>query len=247
MKISCEIVKDLLPLYHDDVCSIESRAAVDEHLQECEPCKNYLDNINGEFLQTSNKKREERAKSNILRGIKKKLVRKNVMISTISFIFAAAILFGGFMFLFHYQMPIPYEDGLVSVEQGNNGMIDVSFKGDDYYCSYEWTTPIEKDGIKQYVAYIYYTDTIWTKHFSKQQKGREYKYSINNRSIINYNNTLFGDGTKTNWWINGSNDGDIEIIKDISAVYYLDYSDINKMSKEDLQKISSKAILLWEK
>ena len=34
-----DIVQDLLPLYHDGVCSDKSRAAVEEHLQTCEACR----------------------------------------------------------------------------------------------------------------------------------------------------------------------------------------------------------------
>ncbi|MGO5051787.1 DUF3955 domain-containing protein [Lachnospiraceae bacterium LCP25S3_G4] len=39
MKLSCEVIKDLLPLYHDAVCSKESRELVEEHLAECTSCK----------------------------------------------------------------------------------------------------------------------------------------------------------------------------------------------------------------
>lgn len=230
MKISCEIVKDLLPLYYDDVCSNESRTTVEEHLLQCDTCKIYLDSINSEFIQTNDEKVAEQAKSNILKRIKKKLLRKNVMISAISVICAIAILLGGFSLIFHRQVPIPYHNGLVSVKVGDNGMLDVSFNGDDYYCSYEWIATIEKDGIKQHVAYIYYTDTLWTKKFSKSQKDKEYKSSINNSSFHD-----FDDGN-----------GLIEVKKDIAAVYYLDYSEA-KMSTQGLSKISSKAVLLWEK
>ncbi len=38
MKYPCKLIKDLMPLYHDGVCSEESAAAVEEHLRECEPC-----------------------------------------------------------------------------------------------------------------------------------------------------------------------------------------------------------------
>ena len=37
-----EIVMDLLPLYHDGVCSAASRAAVEGHLKECEVCREAL-------------------------------------------------------------------------------------------------------------------------------------------------------------------------------------------------------------
>ena len=42
MKISCEIIKDLLPLYHDSVCSRESKDMVDEHLSYCNNCREEL-------------------------------------------------------------------------------------------------------------------------------------------------------------------------------------------------------------
>ena len=33
-RISCEVARDLLPLYCDDVCSQESRILIDEHLKK---------------------------------------------------------------------------------------------------------------------------------------------------------------------------------------------------------------------
>ena len=33
MKYPCDLIRDLLPLYQDGVCSEESRAAVEEHLR----------------------------------------------------------------------------------------------------------------------------------------------------------------------------------------------------------------------
>lgn len=42
MKYLCNVVKDLLPLYCDGVCSEESKNIVEEHLEECTPCKELL-------------------------------------------------------------------------------------------------------------------------------------------------------------------------------------------------------------
>lgn len=39
----CEIVKDLLPLYVEELLSAESRTLVAEHLSECEDCRKYLE------------------------------------------------------------------------------------------------------------------------------------------------------------------------------------------------------------
>lgn len=49
MKTSCAIIKDLLPLYHDGVCSKESKELVVEHLYECEECQTVLGDIDKEF------------------------------------------------------------------------------------------------------------------------------------------------------------------------------------------------------
>lgn len=38
IEVNCGIIKDLLPLYVDDVCSEESKEAVAVHLSECESC-----------------------------------------------------------------------------------------------------------------------------------------------------------------------------------------------------------------
>lgn len=38
-KIPCNVIRDLMVLYEDDVCSEESRQMVDSHIQECENCR----------------------------------------------------------------------------------------------------------------------------------------------------------------------------------------------------------------
>jgi len=38
MKKECEVIRDLLPLYVDEICSETSREIVEEHLQGCEEC-----------------------------------------------------------------------------------------------------------------------------------------------------------------------------------------------------------------
>lgn len=44
-KISCNVVKDLLASYLDGVCSEESGKLVEEHLQECASCRQFVEQI----------------------------------------------------------------------------------------------------------------------------------------------------------------------------------------------------------
>ena len=42
MKMNCDVIRDLLPLYADEVCSEASKALVEEHLRSCESCEKEL-------------------------------------------------------------------------------------------------------------------------------------------------------------------------------------------------------------
>lgn len=45
MKYPCGLIQDLLPLYVEDMASGESKAAVEEHLQECTSCQKVLESL----------------------------------------------------------------------------------------------------------------------------------------------------------------------------------------------------------
>ena len=49
MNQNCHIIQDLLPLYVDDVLSEESKKFVEEHLKECEYCREMFNQMNHEF------------------------------------------------------------------------------------------------------------------------------------------------------------------------------------------------------
>ena len=45
MKITCDIISDLLPLYIDEVCTEDTKSAVEEHIGECGKCRDILENM----------------------------------------------------------------------------------------------------------------------------------------------------------------------------------------------------------
>lgn len=59
--MNCKIVQDLLPLYHDGVCSEESRGAVEEHLAGCEACRQQLADMDAPLPAAAEKKTEDDA------------------------------------------------------------------------------------------------------------------------------------------------------------------------------------------
>ena len=85
MKCKCGIIKDLLPLYVDHVCSDESKELIDEHLLECEKCKSYMDSLreSQDVEDVAYDEEKERRKVKMMLGMKKKIVfrkdRKSVV------------------------------------------------------------------------------------------------------------------------------------------------------------------------
>ena len=45
MSKECEMIKDLIPLYVDDVCSAETKARVQEHIEKCESCRTLVEKM----------------------------------------------------------------------------------------------------------------------------------------------------------------------------------------------------------
>lgn len=48
MNLPCEMIRDLLPLYHDGVCSQQSMEAVSAHLTTCASCRQFLQELGTE-------------------------------------------------------------------------------------------------------------------------------------------------------------------------------------------------------
>ncbi len=59
MNKDCEVIRDLLPLYADDVCSGRSRELIEEHLQECPDCSAILEKLRTHEIETDLREEKE--------------------------------------------------------------------------------------------------------------------------------------------------------------------------------------------
>ena len=88
MKFTCGIVEDLLPLYLEDMCSEETRAALEEHLRECPACGEKLARLK-DGAAVSQAKKEERSLP--IAGYAKKVKRHRIRVGiTVTLICAMA-------------------------------------------------------------------------------------------------------------------------------------------------------------
>lgn len=89
MKINCNVIRDLLPLYADQICSNESKELVDEHLAECGNCSALLRQIQNTEIETDLKTEAD----NVLHHQADFFKRKSAVIGTaIAGIFMIPIL-----------------------------------------------------------------------------------------------------------------------------------------------------------
>lgn len=91
----CGIVKDLLPLYADDVCSIESKKLVAEHLSECEECCKELESYELNVItgNVAEKEAVKKFKKKTERKILKKIVSVMLVLAIGTFGVANVIWF----------------------------------------------------------------------------------------------------------------------------------------------------------
>jgi hypothetical protein len=74
MKTSCDIITDLLPLYHDEVCNESSKKLVEEHLEECSTCKDLLEKMKDNPLDERIKKEREYIVGKHIQAVKRKFL-----------------------------------------------------------------------------------------------------------------------------------------------------------------------------
>ena len=76
-KISCNVIQDILPLYVDNMACDDTRLLVEEHLQRCENCSRYYEELQEELLLPVEPEIKERDAEEI-RRFKRYLMRKRI-------------------------------------------------------------------------------------------------------------------------------------------------------------------------
>ena len=94
MKTECSVVRDLLPLYIEDMVSAETAQYVNEHLKNCDECQAELANLN-EGVELSIETRVA-SKSDGAKPFKKMMKRMNRQFYSIAYAAIIFLIFLGF-------------------------------------------------------------------------------------------------------------------------------------------------------
>ncbi|MBQ6019966.1 MAG: zf-HC2 domain-containing protein [Clostridia bacterium] len=125
MKTECCLVKDLLPLYAENMVSDETAALVAEHLNECADCAARAERLRqpAAEIPAPEATADEAAP---LRRVKKNLKKRKAAVALLA---AAAAFLAVFAVFSHLTRPnyVPFENSGAAVHIAANGVMSVSF------------------------------------------------------------------------------------------------------------------------
>lgn len=229
MTYSCGIIRDLLPLYIDGVCNGESTQAVEEHLSQCEKCKNYYEQIKtgNDFCSIKYDNSEDIKMANSLKNIKIKIAKRRMIASIASVLAVIVIFFAAISVLKNIKCDIGCDDNISVTANTPDSLKPVQ---DQMYLSAQITghtvldvtqkrVETENDGNVEVRIYFYATTTKW-------------EDIISNKKTISYHILTP---------LNADNAVD-------KVFYYIgDYADLENMNEAELSRIDEQSKLLWSK
>lgn len=219
-KLPCDVIKDLLPLYHDGVCSKDSRALVEEHLSRCAECNAEYQKLNRESPMTAISEPASgtgELSAASLKQVRRLILWKRITASLLAAFILLAAIFGGIYWMNRQVHPVVYnsESPNIVVSYNEYGDIGLKLYGSDWDIVH--SRLIELEG--QQILIFSMTASIW----DEIARG---KNSYSSYPLVS---------------------GDSEQIPD--AIYYM-YGNISDYSYDELTELFAKGdgpfTKLWE-
>lgn len=218
MKYSCHVIQDLLPLYHDDVCSDDAKVMIEEHFSECEKCQNYYktllesDSVGTQPFDAEHEKR----KASFVQSMKRKIVWKQMIAGMLSVTLFALLIISGIGILSHTERVVEYHDN-----------ITVHLMDDDL------VSRISGSNHSQ----------VQIKRVTQYMNGHDEDYLFFCVYQTRWDSLITSDNVFSEVLLCPSDKG----ADSVSRVYYYtgDYIDLENMDIAELQNIIDNSVLLW--
>ena len=163
MKNECSIVRDLLPLYAEGMVSPETASFVEEHLKDCEHCRNEYERLKAPCAVPAQNDAAP------LLMLQKKMAAKRLRTIVLTAVFAVALLVSAFAVL-DAPVYLPYTEELLAVEPvGENGL-QITF--DPSVTDFNYTVYQDPDGGNFYYCDVEAWYSLWDRWFSGGEELR---------------------------------------------------------------------------
>lgn len=174
-EISCNIIRDILPLYVDEAVCEETKELVEEHLFTCEDCRKEAEMMKKNVVLPVHEnvwKLDQAA----LKTWKNKWLTKKVKIGVLSVLVTLGVMAGIYSGLVLPELYIPYDSSIFSLKE-EDGNLYVEYTGDDFDGTVGINPiSVEKDGKVRNVVCFYYYDNPWTRYIKPHLSSEKEKF-----------------------------------------------------------------------
>lgn len=158
MKNECNIIRDILPLYAENMVSSDTAAFVEEHLKSCESCRK-------EYERTkAPQPTQEISDAAPLLKLRRKMKVKKIQTIALTAVFVITLLVSAFAVL-DAPIYLPYSEELITAEPVGDSGLRITF--DETVTDFDYTIYPDPDGDKFYYCDIEAWTSLLDKWFSK--------------------------------------------------------------------------------
>jgi hypothetical protein len=177
-KISCDIVRDLLPLYVEDLASSDSKKMIEEHIAVCPDCAKQLQEMQESITLPADTVIAP------LTILKRKMNKKkiNIILITAAAVMSIAILVLAWL---HAPICLEYNQDLIRFDSHENGrvLVTLSAGADGYNVSSYPAKTVDGKTAEGDIYHITVWDSLWNKYIAK---GKEQSFILNASSDGSY-------------------------------------------------------------
>ena len=190
--ISCEIIRDLIPLCVDHMASQESEGLVKEHIQTCEDCRNYYDVLKTE-LETMPAPPNWEPDARELKQFKRFLSMKKWQAVLAAMAGLLLLLVGTIFYMNHKVRYINYDEAglFVIMEDQDTVLFTDSIKG-----NYRWAYDFD---VNTGEYSLHYTQTLWDRYVDYHFHPLDHNHTILKKDTVK-EVYVDEDGSQTTIW-----------------------------------------------
>lgn len=153
-EISCNVIKDILPLYIDGVVSDDSKRLLDRHLANCEKCRKEADILRSSLVLPSSPS-VELSEAQHFKRLKKKLNIRRLFIILIALLLIVTLGMGTVLHLNNVDVAVAYDRRSIEVQEVS-GEVYVGYSGNSQasLCKLYANTD-------ETIVIVYFVETRW--------------------------------------------------------------------------------------
>lgn len=163
--INCNIIRDILPLYLDNVVCSDTKEMVEEHLHACPDCQKEANSLQSTLVLPANNS-PKLFDAQPLKALKKTLFKKKVIVSVLSVLIAIAVLASVYALLFFPRVYLPYDSSRITIEE-RDGQLYANCNGINLSGSaFLHSVPVTIEGKETSVSVLYYYTSPWSHYIA---------------------------------------------------------------------------------